>query len=525
MHGRTDHVHSAEAATARSAHPALALASVLGALLLVSVDHTIINVALPEMVRELGTTSTQLQWLADAYPLAFAGVLLVGGAFGDRRGRRLALLIGLGVFTAGSLVAAVTTEPAMVIAGRTIMGLGGAFVMPATLSSLVAMFDGARRTRAVAAWTATSSLGVAIGPLVGGLLLSWWSWQSVFWVNVPIGLLAAAGIAHAVPEHRADDRRSGDAVGAALSMLAIATLVWSIIQAPHDGWTDTRSLLRFAVAVASTAAFVVWERRATSPMLDLRAVRSARIGATGASIAIAFLALGGSMFLVAQYLQLNLGLSPLRAGAALLPAAVGLGLGSHLASHHQRRDHASGHAIAIGTLVAGWGLVVQAIHTDGTSYLPTGIGLLLIGLGLGSAVPAATETILERMPREQSGVASAINDTVREVGAAIGIAILGSVATAMYRNRIGSEVDLATLGPVEGDAVSDGIGSALAAAEALGPAGRDLARGAQGAFLGAVHAGLWVAAASTAAGALLALVGNHRRRGTAAQLVVDVPVG
>lgn len=403
MHG-TPVVVVGDAVGTTHRRPRSAVVGVLAALLLTSLDHTIINVALPQMVREVGATSSDLQWIADAYVVVFAGLLLVGGALGDRYGRRLALLAGLTIFGAGSAVAALASTADAVIAGRAVMGIGGGLIMPATLSSLIAMFDGERRVKAISAWTATASVGVALGPLVGGWLLSWSSWNAVFWINVPVALVAAAALVAGLGENRAARATRPDLVGGALSMVAVGSLVWAVIEAPVDGWLSSPSLLRILGAVVAVAAFLVWLRMAPAPMLDIATIRAARIGGASAAITIAFVALGGAMFLIAQYLQFSLGYSPLTAGAALLPAAAGLGIGSHLSSRHH--GGTVGAAAGIGTLVAGWGLVVQAVHGDGTAYLPTGIGMFLLGLGLGVAVPAATATIVGRMPGAQAGVAS-----------------------------------------------------------------------------------------------------------------------
>lgn len=512
MHG-TPVLHRGTGQSGPHPSPRLAVAGVLGALLLTSLDHTIINVALPQMVREVGATSSDLQWIADAYVVVFAGVLLIGGAFGDRYGRRLALILGLAVFAAGSGVAALASGADNVILGRAIMGIGGGLIMPATLSSLIAMFDGVSRAKAVAAWTATASVGVAVGPLVGGWLLSWSSWNSVFWINVPAGALAVVAVTAGLGENRAVRAGRPDILGGALSVVAVGTLVWAIIEAPVEGWFSPPSVARLAGAALAIAAFLAWQRTATTPMLDLAAIRSARIGAASAAITLAFVALGGAMFLIAQYLQFSLGYSPLTAGAALLPAAVGLGIGSHLSARHQTHGGGLGIAAGIGTLVAGWGLVVQAVHADGVSYLPTGIGLFLLGIGLGVAVPAATETIVGRMPGEQAGVASAINDTVRELGSALGIAVFGSMVAARYSADVADAVAVTDLPAGLRETISDGIGSALIVAEGLGQGGAGLAATASEAFVDAMRFGLWAGAALTTAGAMIGLVNARRSSG------------
>ena len=411
------------------------------ALLVTSIDHTIINVAMPRLVGDLGASSAQLQWIVASYTIVFAGLLLTAGSLGDRFGRRHALLAGLAAFLAGSVVAATAGSSTALIFGRCVMGVGGALIMPTTLSILVNVFgDPRERAKAIAAWTAASGVGIAIGPIVGGALMRSFSWSSVFWINVPLLVAAFVGALHLVPDSRDPHATRLDPVGAVLSVAAISSLVYAIIQAPERGWTSTASLVNFAAGTAVGIAFVAWEVRRDDPMLDISLFRSRGFSAGSIALTLLFFAMAGTVFLQAQYLQFVLDYTPLAAGFALVPAAIGMllgtGAGAHLSASHGGRI-----AVTAGTMIAAAGVAVQAAFVDGSSYLPTGVGLLLFGLGAGIAMPAATEMIMATLPPARAGVGSAVNDTVREFGGALGVAVIGSVAATSYASSMHSKLD------------------------------------------------------------------------------------
>ena len=362
----------------------------------------------------------------------FAGLLLTAGSIGDRFGRRHALLAGLAAFLAGSVVAATAGSTTALIAGRSVMGLGGAFIMPTTLSILVNVFgDPRERAKAIAAWTAAGGAGIALGPIIGGALMRSFSWSSVFWINVPLLVAAFVGAVHLIPESRDPHATRLDPIGAALSIASISSLVYAIIQAPERGWTSTSSLVNFTVGIAIGVVFVGWEKRRVDPMLDIALFRNRGFSAGSLALALLFFAMAGTVFLQAQYLQFVLDYTPLAAGFALVPAAIGMllgtGAGAHLAAMHGGRV-----AVTAGTMIAAGGVALQAALVDGGSYLPTGIGLFLFGLGAGIAMPAATEMIMATLPPARAGVGSAVNDTVREFGGALGVAVIGSIAATAY---------------------------------------------------------------------------------------------
>jgi EmrB/QacA subfamily drug resistance transporter len=465
------------------------------ALLVTSIDHTIINVAMPRLVDDLGASSAQLQWIVASYTIVFAGLLLTAGSIGDRFGRRHALLAGLVAFLGGSVMAATAASTSALIAGRCVMGAGGALIMPTTLSILVNVFgDPRERAKAIAGWTAASGAGIAVGPIVGGALMRSFSWSSVFWINVPLLVVAFIGAVHFVPDSRDPHATRLDPVGAVLSIAAISTLVYAIIQAPERGWTSSASILNFAIGTAIAIVFVGWELRRDQPMLDMSLFRNRSFSAGSIALALLFFAMAGAVFLQAQYLQFILEYTPLVAGCALVPAAIGMllgtGAGAHLAEMHGGRI-----AVTAGTLIAAAGVAVQAAFVDGGSYLPTGVGLLLFGLGAGVAMPAATEMIMATLPPARAGVGSAVNDTVREFGGALGVAVIGSVAATSYSTSMHRELDrFPDLTSTDRSLLVDNVGAAIHTSQHLGGQADRIAEAARTAFVDSMHSSLWIAA-------------------------------
>ena len=488
------------------------LGVLLLALLVTSIDHTVINVALPEMQRDLGASASQLQWIVASYTVVFAGLLLTSGSLGDRLGRRHALAAGLLTFMAGSVLSALAGSTTAVITGRAVMGVGGALIMPTTLSILVNAFgDPLERAKAIAIWTAVSGAGIALGPIVGGFLLRSFSWSSVFWMNVPLLAVALVGTMHVVPDSRASRSMRLDPVGALLSIGAIGSLVYAIIEAPTRGWTANATASGFVIAATVGAVFVWWELRRDEPMLDMRLFRNRSFSAGSIGLSMLFFALAGTAFLQAQYLQLVLGYTPLVAGAALVPAAIGMifgtGIGAHAAGHVGGRI-----AVVAGIVIAALGVVVQAAFIDGTSYVPTGVGLLLFGLGAGIAMPAATDLIMSTLPPSRAGVGSAVNDTVREVGGALGVAVIGSVAASSYAANLNGELD--RIGGVPADAraaLTDNLGAALDVSHRLGANGAEVAEAARHAFVTSMSGSLWVGVGVAALAAVVAFVHLPKR--------------
>ena len=506
MHGRPTHEADTDF---HASHPERwrILGVLVLALVVTSVDHTIINVAMPRLVGDLGATAAQLQWVVAAYTVVFAGMLLTAGSMGDRLGRRHALVAGLATFLAGSVAAASSTSTTSLIVSRGVMGLGGALIMPTTLSILVNVFGSSReRAKAIAIWTAASGAGIALGPIVGGALMRSFSWSSVFWINVPLLVVALVGAVHVVPDSRDPHATRLDPVGAVLSIVGIGSLVYAIIQAPESGWTSTASLCWFALGVTMAVAFVEWELHRTDPMLDMRLFANRRFSAGSTAIALLFFAMAGTVFLQAQYLQFVLRYTPLAAGFALVPAALGMllgtGVGAHTASVLGGRI-----AVAAGTFIAAMGIATQAASADGGSYAPTGIGLLLFGLGAGISMAPATDLIMATLPTARAGVGSAVNDTVRELGGALGVAIIGSIAATEYSATMRSEAThVPGLTGAELRIVSDNVGGALALSHHLGTAGNEITTAARSAFVDAMSTSLWVAVGVTLLATVIALI-------------------
>jgi EmrB/QacA subfamily drug resistance transporter len=461
---------------------------------------------MPRLVGDLGASSAQLQWIVASYTIVFAGLLLTAGSMGDRFGRRHALLAGLVTFLAGSVIAATAASTTVLIAGRSTMGLGGALIMPTTLSILVNVFgDPRERAKAIAVWTAVSGAGIAIGPIIGGALMRNFSWSSVFWINVPLLGAALVGAVHLVPDSRDPRATRLDPVGAALSIASISSLVYAVIQAPERGWTSTSSVVNFAAGTAVGIAFIAWEIRRDDPMLDVSLFRNRSFSAGSIALALLFFAMGGTVFLQAQYLQFVLDYTPLMAGFALVPAAIGMllgtGAGAHLGATHGGRV-----TVTVGTLLAGAGVAVQAGFVDGSSYLPTGVGLLLFGLGAGIAMPAATEMIMASLPPARAGVGSAVNDTVREFGGALGVAVIGSVAATSYASSMRDELDrFPDLTATDRSMITDNVGAAIETGRQLGTQGDAIAAAARSGFVDSMSQSLWIAAGLAGCAAIVAL--------------------
>lgn len=475
-------------------------------LIVIGMDTTVLNTALPTLQRELGASSSQLQWIIDAYTLAFAGLLLTAGAWGDKFGRKLALTVGLVVFGVASVWGATVDSAGALIAARTVMGIGGALIMPSTLSILIDVFrDPGERKRAIGVWSAMAGVGIAGGPALGGWLLEHYSWGSVLLVNVPI-VLAALGLGlWLVPESR--DRRGPrlDLVGAALSCVGLVVLVWSFIEAPERGWTDPVTLGAMGVSLVVLAGFVAWERRTSAPMLPIRFFRNRRFSIPAAAIGLDFFALMGAAFFLSVYLQTVLGYDPLDAGLRILPLAVGLIAGAPMAMAAAQRIGEKWPTVAGLVMIAGsfW---IFAGATVASDYAPRSlVAIVLLGFGMAFAMGPATESVMGSVPRSKAGVGSAVNDTVRQVGGALGVAVLISILNSVYTSQV---TDAATQLPAAAtDVVSDSVQGAYGVAADLPAAQASaLVDAADVAFMDAMSATVLVAAGVALLGAIITLV-------------------
>ena len=482
----------------------LAVAVISVSLLMIGLDNTILNVTLPTLQRALGASSSQLQWTVNAYLLVFAGLLLAAGNLGDRVGRRRTLQAGLVVFGLGSTLAALSDSAGELIASRALMGVGAALIMPSTLSIITNIFTGAQRVKAIAVWTAVAGLGIALGPVTGGWLLERFWWGSIFLVNVPIAGLALLAGSFLIPESRDPAAGRPDPIGVVLSVLGLLSLVYAIIEAPTRGWTAAFTLTAFAAAVVLLGTFVAWELRTSHPMLQMRLFRDPRFSAASASISLAFFALFGALFFLTQYLQLVLGYSPLQAGVRTVPVAAGLVVGSAFSTIINARLGTK-LTVACGMLLAAGGLTVLAGATPTSSFGRVLTALLLAGTGIGLARAPATDSVMGSLPLAKASVGSAMNDTARLLGGTLGVAVLGTIISQVYRTQIA--VAAAQLPTALAEPTRDSVQAALQVAAGLDPTSSSaLKAAARLAFTEAMNSAALVAGAVALAAALIALL-------------------
>jgi EmrB/QacA subfamily drug resistance transporter len=473
-------------------------------LLVISLDNTILNVALPTLVRELGASSSQLQWMVDAYVLVFAGLLLTMGSLGDRFGRRLTLFAGFAIFGIFSLVAAWSGTADRLIAARALMGVGGALIMPSTLSILTNVFPAHERGKAIAIWASTAGLGVPLGPVLGGWLLEHFWWGSVFLINAPLVVIALIAAFLLVPESRDPEAAHLDPAGALLSMAGLTALLYGIIEAPNRGWTDGLILACFGVAAVVLTAFALWELRNPRPMLDTRLFKNARFSGASLAVALVFFALFGSMFFLTQYLQFVKGYTTLGAGLRVTPVVLGILSGTGLSTRLVPKVGTK-LVVAAGLAIVAAALAYLSTATVTSGYSVVAIGLILIGFGMGLAMAPATDSIMGAVPKANAGVGSAVNDTTRQVGGALGVAILGSLLSTAYTNKL--DTISSQLPPQAAAAANSSIGGALEVARrAGGPQGQQLADFAKRAFVDGMQQALLVGAGVALLGALIALL-------------------
>ena len=462
-------------------------------LVMIVVGNTVLNVAIPTLSRELGATSTQLQWMVDSYALVFAGLLLTAGALGDRFGRKGALTIGLVIFGGASAVSAIANSPEQLIATRAVMGLGAALVMPATLSILTNVFPPHERARAIAIWAGFAGAGAAIGPIAGGWLLENYWWGSVFLLNVPIVIIAIVAGRFLVPTSRDPQHIAFDPIGAGLSIVGVGSLVYGFIQAPDFGWGDPVTLSAFAVAATFLILFVWWELRFDHPMLDLRYFEDKRFMSGTLAITFVFFALFGGFFLMTQYLQVVLGYSPLGAGLRTLPMAAGLMFFAPTGARLVEKFGAK-RVVGSGLFVVAVGLVMLSRVGVDANYPYFALCLVVLSAGMGNTAAPSTASIMSAMPMRKAGVGSAVNDTSRELGGALGVAVLGSLAASHYSTALAAKIP-ADVPQRLVDIATSSVGAAVQFADRLGgAAGAALAAAARSAFVDAMQLAVLVGA-------------------------------
>ncbi|KWX00213.1 multidrug MFS transporter [Carbonactinospora thermoautotrophica] len=483
------------------------LAVLVFSLLVVVLDNSILNVALRVIAdprQGLGATQSELEWAINSYTLVFAGLLFTWGVLGDRYGRKRVLLLGMALFGLASLVSAYAQSPGQLIVMRALMGFGGAAILPNSLAIITNVFSARERIKAFAVWSGAVGLAIAIGPVTGGFLLEHFWWGSIFLVNVPIVALGSALMLLVVPESRNPRPGRLDPLGVVLSIAALVTVVYGIIRAGQLGtWLTAEVLATLAVGLGLLVLFVRHEARSDHPALDVRLFRDPRLSASAAAIALVFFALMGVTFFMVFYLQSVRGFGPLESGAVLLPMAVAqLLLAPRSAALAQRFGTK---AVAAGGL-AGVALMLYAISFADRD-LPIWqleIILFLLGAGMAHVMSPVTDAVMTVVPREQAGAGSAINNISRQVGGALGVAVLGSLLSSVYRSRMGER--LAFLPPGTRHAAGESIEATLAAARQAGPRGATLVGPAMDAFVHAMHVVAWCSAAVAALGVLVVLV-------------------
>lgn len=479
-------------------------------LLVIVLDNSILNVALPTLAKVksaggLGASESSLQWIVDAYTLVFAGLLLTAGSLGDRFGRYGALAIGLTIFGTGSALAASSSSTTTLISFRSLMGVGGALIMPATLSIITNVFtDPKERGRAIGVWAGISAIGIGVGPVTGGFLLNHFWWGSILLVNVPIVAISLPLGFFLIPNSKDPSAPRLDPLGALLSIVGLGSVLWAVIEGPTRGWGTGPVLGAFALGAVVLAGFMTWELHYSSPMLDVRFFQNRRFSAASGAITLTFMALFGAIFLLTQYLQSVLGFSPLKAGALLLPMSAVMMVCSPLSARVVER---------VGTkIVVGGGLSILAISlalqslftTHSSAWVVVGFTIVL-GLGMSNVMAPATESIMGSLPRSKAGVGSAVNDTTRQVGGAVGVALLGSLLSSRYLGHVDSGLASAHLPAKVVAAVSGNIQAAEGVSRTIqGAAGAHILSVARDGFVSGLHLAMIVAAsiAVVAAGAV-----------------------
>ncbi|MGW2155843.1 MFS transporter [Nonomuraea sp. NPDC001699] len=434
-------------------------------------DNTVLNLAVPVLMGDLGAGPDDVQWIINAYALAFAGMLLTSGSLSDRYGRRRFLILGLVVFGGASLVASLSAEPWHLIVARAFMGLGGAMLMPSTLSILVNVFDAGERRKAFAAWSAAAMMGLVVGPLVGGFVLEHAPWGMIFLLNLPVAGLVIAVAVRLVPESKGPARRL-DPVGVLSSALGMTALIYVVISLPREGWAAPRSLVAALLAVASLSAFIWWERRTDHPMLPLSLFRDRRFSGASLTIVLVVFGSGALLLVLAQYLQFVRGISPVAAGLDLLPYVVASVLGN-VASGALGKRISNQSLIATGFAGAAAGFVLLAFIDSGADGGLLPAGLVIMGVGAGLASPAAYTLLMGVVPEEHAGVGSALNDTVQQLGMALSVAVLGSVMAWKYTSSMPAGAPAAARESIAG-ALDTGDATLVAAAKSAFLSGMSL---------------------------------------------------
>ncbi|CAM4246447.1 DHA2 family efflux MFS transporter permease subunit [Nocardia ninae] len=461
--------------------------------LVLVIDNFVLAVAVPPLAEDLNASAQDIQWILDSYILVFAGLLLTSGSLADRFGRRRVMIIGLALFGLASLGATLASSPIELIVARTVMGVGGALVLPSTLSILITVFDDEERRKAMSFWSAASVLGLVGGPVLGGVLIAHFWWGAAFLINIPVAIVAIVAAVMLMPESKGP-WTAPDVPGAVLSMVGMTALVWTIIEFPKGGFDHASTLSTLTIAIVSLVAFIVWEKRVEHPMVPLDLFRNRDFTGGSLSLTLVQVANGGLLLALTQYLQFVLGYSPTKAGLAFIPMMVASiafnGLGASLGNKVGNRTLA-----VTGMLVSAVGLGLLAGLAADSGFGMLALALVILGAGAGLAQPAAIAALMGAVPREQAGVGSALNDTIQQAGAALGIAVLGSILSSTYTSGMPDSAPAAA---------RHSIGDALALAARTGDTA--LFGTAREAFTDAMSVSFLAGGVGILAGAVVALV-------------------
>jgi EmrB/QacA subfamily drug resistance transporter len=475
-------------------------------LLLISLDNTVLNVALPSIADKLGASASELQWMVDAYAVVFAGLLLSLGALGDRAGRKWVFMAGLVVFAGGSMAAAWSGSPLVLTLSRAIMGVGAAALMPCTLSILSNVFTTERdRVRAIGIWSGTMGIGVALGPILGGVLLAHFWWGSVFLINVPIAAVGLIASIWLVPNSKNPSSLRPDTVGSFGSMLGLGLFLWGIIEAPSRGWSSPFILGSLFAGVGLLAAFVIWERSIDHPMLPLRFFSNRRYSVAICALALVLFSLIGMFFLMTQYLQFDLGYSPLEAGIRVIPVATALLLVAPF-SVLLARLLGTKYVVGSGLLLiaVSFGLLSRTTVTG--TYRDCFVPFIVVGVGVALALAPCTESVMGSLPKRHAGVGSATNDAAMQVGGALGVGVLGTVLNLRYQHVMTRAIAHVGIPTSIQRLIDSSVGAALAVAQrAPKQQGEELASLARRAFVSGMDEALVIATFVICAAALVVL--------------------
>ena len=487
--------------------PIAILAVVLVAALAINVETTIVNVALPTLNSALGASTRGLQWIVDAYNLAFAALVLAGGTVGDKFGRRGTLIAGLTLFALSSVGAALCTSTSGLIGMRVLMGVASALIYPTTLAIITDTFrDPRKRAAAIGVWGAVTGLGVAVGPILGGALLEVFWWGSLFLALAPIAVVAALAAPVVIPRFSRERESRLDRGGLATSVVMLGALVYTIIEAPDRGWTSAPTLIGFAVALAAAVCFAWWERRQRDPLIDVTLFMNLRFSAASGAVTVAFFALFGFIFLITQFMQLLQGFGPLGTGIRILPVALSIAVGSVLGTRLAVTRLGTKVVVFVGLLMLAASFAWIAVIDLSVTYPEMAAQMVLLGAGLGLTTAPATDSIMGVVRPEQAGAGSAVNDATRQVGGTLGVAVIGSIFSTLYIRQLTDSDALRAIPPAVQATAHEGLAQGLAvAAQSPPPFAAAVRSAVDNAFLSGLHAGCLAAAAVCLAGALFVL--------------------